>query len=198
MATPLTASPSLSLSDFLAQPETKPATEYVAGHLYPKPMPKGKHSVLQGWLIAWLNQRGIPTQTYLAFPELRCTLGDIAPQGQAQRSLVPDISVFGWERLPRDGAGEIANDFAIAPDWAIEILSPAQSPSRVIDNLLFCLNYGTKLGWLLDPSEKILISFQPNQQPQTWSNAAIVPTLFMADQNLSVEEIFACLNPFAP
>jgi Uma2 family endonuclease len=38
----------------------------------------------------------------------------------------------------------------------IEILSPQQSSIRVIDNILFALNRGTELAWLIDPQEKIL------------------------------------------
>ncbi|TRT61300.1 MAG: Uma2 family endonuclease, partial [Microcystis sp. M_QC_C_20170808_M2Col] len=38
---------SLSLEAFLALPETKPAREYYHGIVTQKPMPKGKHSILQ-------------------------------------------------------------------------------------------------------------------------------------------------------
>lgn len=37
----------LSLEEFLALPETKPASEYIDGQIYQKPMPQGKHSKLQ-------------------------------------------------------------------------------------------------------------------------------------------------------
>lgn len=149
--------PSISLEEFLTQPETKPACEYIDGYVYQKPMPQGKHSTLQTRLVAAINQVGIPNQTAHAFTELRCTF--------AGRSLVPDIAVFEWERIPLNEAGEVENQFLIYPDWAIEILSPEQRPTRVINNILFCLNHGTQLGWLIDPEERTVIVFQPNQQP---------------------------------
>jgi Uma2 family endonuclease len=34
---------------------------------------------------------------------------------------VPDISVIGWEHIPRNPDGTVTNIFAIAPDWTIEI-----------------------------------------------------------------------------
>ncbi len=37
---------SLSLQEFLQQPETKPASEYIDGEIIQKPMPKGRHSRL--------------------------------------------------------------------------------------------------------------------------------------------------------
>jgi Uma2 family endonuclease len=94
-------------------------------------MPKGKHSAIQTFLASAINQVGIPKKSVRAFTELRCTFGG--------RSLVPDITVFSWQKIPLDTNGEIENTFEIAPDWTIEILSPEQSPSRVIDKILFCL-----------------------------------------------------------
>jgi Uma2 family endonuclease len=60
---------------------------------------------------------------------LRCTFGG--------RSLVPDIAVFEWSRIPLNANGEIENRFEIVPDWTIEILSPDQNPTRVINNICF-------------------------------------------------------------
>ena len=37
----------LTLEEFLTLPETKPASEYIAGQVIQKPMPQGKHSKLQ-------------------------------------------------------------------------------------------------------------------------------------------------------
>ncbi|MFN9817256.1 MAG: Uma2 family endonuclease, partial [Pseudanabaena sp.] len=33
----------LSIEEFLALPETKPASEYIDGQIYQKPMPQGQH-----------------------------------------------------------------------------------------------------------------------------------------------------------
>ncbi len=96
-----------------------------------------------------------PEITY-ALPELRCNFGD--------RSLVPDVVVFQWERIPRTEKGRIANRFNTYPDWSIEILSPAQSYLKVLDNLLFCSQYGTKLGWLIPPEEEFILVVFPEQK----------------------------------
>jgi len=42
----------LSLEEFLKLPETKPASVYIDGAIVQKPMPKGRHSRLQGKLCA--------------------------------------------------------------------------------------------------------------------------------------------------
>jgi Uma2 family endonuclease len=76
---------------------------------------------------------------------------------------VPDVSIFSWDRIPRNEDGSIANLFAIAPDWMIEILSPEQRSTKVIAKILHSLKHGTQLGWLIDPKEKAILIFYPNQ-----------------------------------
>lgn len=49
-----------SLDEFLQLPETKPASEYIDGRVYQKPMPQGKHSILQTELSSTINQLGKP------------------------------------------------------------------------------------------------------------------------------------------
>jgi len=177
----------LSLADFLELPETKPASVYIDGGIYQKPMPKGKHSAIQTFLATTIERVGMPQRIARAFTELRCTFGG--------RSIVPDVTVFSWQRIPLDANGEIENTFTIAPDWTIEILSPDQSSTRVINNILFCLNHGTELGWFIDPQERLIITFRPRQQPEIRQNQDSLPVLSsLADLQLSVQDVFSCLR----
>jgi Uma2 family endonuclease len=188
MASVSSAATALSLQEFLNLPETKPASEYIGGRVYQKPMPQGKHSRLQTRLSAEINQKIESKRLGCAFTELRCT--------STGRSIVPDISVFNSERIPRSVNGEVENTFTTYPDWTIEILSPDQRPTRVINNILFCLNHGTRLGWLIDPEEKNVIIFQPNQQPigreEPTDCLITLPTL--QNWQLTVEELFNWLS----
>ncbi|MFM7600738.1 MAG: Uma2 family endonuclease, partial [Pseudanabaena sp.] len=149
--------PSITLDRFLTQPETKPASEYINGSIYQKPRQQGQHSRLQLKFCNTVNAVTEDKQIALALPELRCSFGD--------RSIVPDVAVFRWERLPVNAEGEIENVFPIYPDWVIEILSPEQAPMRVISNILHCLKHGTEMGWLLFPKERSLLIFQRDRQP---------------------------------
>lgn len=120
----------ITLEEFLALPETKPASEYINGQVIQKPMPQGKHSKLQGKLVTAINQVVEDKKVALSFPELRCTFGD--------RSIVPDVAVFAWSQILVDENGDIANVFPIYPDWTIEILSPDQSSIKVMGRILHC------------------------------------------------------------
>ncbi|HAX89235.1 MAG TPA: hypothetical protein DCY91_23995 [Cyanobacteria bacterium UBA11370] len=109
-----TATQPLTLEEFLKFPETKPASEFIKGEIVQKPMPQGEHSRLQFKFCAVVNEVAEPEKIAIAFPELRCTFrGD---------SIVPDVAVFWWERIPVRPPGRIANRFEIHPDWSIEIL----------------------------------------------------------------------------
>lgn len=150
-------------------------------------MLKGKHSQLQTRFSAEINLVAEPNRLACAFTELRCTFGG--------RSIVPDITVFSWQRIPLDANGEIENTFEIAPDWVIEILSPEQSPSRVIDKILFCLNHGTELGWLIDPQERLIIIFKPEHQPEIKEGQENLPILSLLEHwQISVQDVFSWLT----
>ncbi|MBW4540836.1 MAG: Uma2 family endonuclease [Myxacorys chilensis ATA2-1-KO14] len=174
----------LTLEEFLQLPETNPASEYIDGQIMQKPMPEGEHSAIQTELPPAINAALRSQKIARAFTELRCTFGG--------RSTVPDISVFVWDRIPRKDDGSVANDFAIAPDWTIEILSPDQSQTKVVKNILHCLKHGTQLGWLIDPSEKTVFVCAPNHPGDFFDEPEqIIPVPdFAKDLQLTVQQLF--------
>ncbi len=177
---------SLTLEEFLQLPETKPGSEYIEGVIVPKPMPKSRHSRLQGKLIDAINTVAEPTRIAYAFPELRCTFGG--------RSIIPDVSVFRWQNIVLDEQGEPVDDVFAAPDWVIEILSPEQSANRVTGNILHCLEHGCQLGWLVDPDDRSVILFQPRQQPIFCHQNAVLKILSDIDLMLTARQVFNWLS----
>jgi len=182
----IAASKSITLAEFLKLPETKPVSEYTNGEVLQKPMPKGRHSRLQSKLDAAINQVSEEKQVAYAFPELRCTFGD--------RSIVPDIAVFKWERIAFTATGEVTDNFEKHPDWTIEILSPEQKPNKVIGNILHCLCYGCRLGWFIDPDDRSILVFLPNQQPELYQGNVLLPLLAEIDLEITAEQIFNWLK----
>lgn len=175
-----------TLDEFLALPETKPASEFIHGQITQKPMPQGEHSLLQGTLCETISQIAKPKQIALAFPELRCVFGGLA--------IVPDIAVFRWERIPRLPSGRIANRFETYPDWAIEILSPDQRYKQVLAKLLHCAEYGTELGWLLDAEDESILLVDSDRRVREFKNSDRLPVLEGIDLELTVEQVFSWLS----
>ncbi|MFM7448721.1 MAG: Uma2 family endonuclease [Leptolyngbyaceae cyanobacterium] len=176
----------LTLEKFLDRPETKPASEFINGEVSQKPMPQGEHSTLQSELCDRINQVSKAAKLAYAFPELRCTFGGA--------SIVPDVAVFRWGRIPRTDTGRVANRFNLHPDWAIEILSPDQSLTKVLGNLLHCSEHGTELGWLLDPAEESILVVFADQRVQLLSSDRPLPILSDIPLLLTVEQVFGCLS----
>lgn len=176
----------ITLKEFLTLPETKPASEYIDGKIIQKPMPKGKHSRLQLKLCDAINAIAEPQKLAYAFPELRCTFNG--------RSIVPDVAVFEWSRIAFDAEGEPPNDFVTYPDWTIEILSPEQRANRVTGNILHCIHAGCQLGWLVDPDDRSILAFLPNQEPIFCEGSDRLPVLAAIDLDLTAEQLFNWLK----
>ncbi|QKQ76663.1 Uma2 family endonuclease [Nostoc sp. TCL240-02] len=182
----------LTLSEFLDLPETEPASEYIDGRIIQKPMPQGEHSAIQTELAPAINLIVKPKQIARAFCELRCTFG-VGVARRGHRSIVPDISVFMFDRIPRKDNGGVANVFSIAPNWTIEILSPDQSQTKVTKNILHCLKYGTQMGWLIDPKEQSVFVYLPDQPTTFYEELGTqlpVPE-FAKDFSLTVAGLFS-------
>lgn len=178
----------LTLSDFLNLPETKPASEFINGQVTQKSMPQGQHSIIQWELLYAINQVLKTKRMGLALPELRCNFGT--------RSVVPDVVVFKSENIGSNVNGEIINQFNIPPDWLIEIISPNQFSIRVIDNILYCLKHGSEMGWLIDPQEKLILVYTPNQVPIGFElgNEILPVPSFAQDLQLNIETVFSWLK----
>jgi Uma2 family endonuclease len=182
-----TLTKSLTLEEFLQQPETKPPSEYIYGVIIQKPMPQGEHSAIQGDLIPFINAALRSKKIARAFPKLRCNFDG--------RAIVPDISVYTWSQISRKENGEVANIFSGSPDWMIEILSPEQSQTQVIKKILHTLKHDTQMGWLINPQEKSVLVYAPNKTTEVFDEQDLILPVpeFARELELTVGHLFAWL-----
>ncbi|MCU0540618.1 MAG: Uma2 family endonuclease [Oscillatoriaceae cyanobacterium Prado104] len=178
--------PKPALEEFLKLPETEPASEFVDGEIIQKPMPQGEHSIIQVELCKTIDRVAQTPKIAKAFSELRCTFGG--------ESIVPDVAVFRWERIPFLPSGRIANIFEINPDWSIEILSPNQNQTKVLRKLLHCSRHGTELGWLLDPEEESILAVFPGQKVELYRDADRLSVINGIELELTVSNVFNWLS----
>lgn len=176
----------LTLDNFLALPEQKPALEFVDGEVIQKPLPTVTHSILQGAFI-FLLRTELLKRGFHILPELRHVFGD------PSRSYVPDLSIVASGRLQVDSSGEVLDDFYIVPDIAIEILSPHQGVGRTLEKLSFYVANGVKLGIFVDPDRKQAIVVRQGEQPKAVSeHLSFAPVL--DDVELNLADLFAQLR----
>ncbi len=166
-------------------PEAKPALEWVNGRALQKASPQRKHAVAQGRFCgafdAWALERGsgeVGTEW-----EFR-----IAPPGEARRPLVPDVAYLSYNRVPFDD--EKASDIPrVAPDVAVEVLSPGDLRRDVDEKIRVFLASGTSVVFVVDTKNEAVTAFDSRGSEQfgrfdTVRHAALpgfalqVPSLF--------------------
>ena len=147
----------MTLEQFLKLPEKKPALEYERGVVKQKVSPKGPHSRLQFWLSYRFDSSDAPSKRAAAFPEARITFGG--------RSLVPDVVVYRWDRIPRDPDGRVAEDFTTPSDIAVEILSPGQSAAEYERRCRWYVEHGIQVALLVSPRRESVKLFRSGQEP---------------------------------
>lgn len=150
----------LTLDQFLALPEEKPALEFVDGEVIQKPLPDFFHSTIQGVIIELLSPQ-LLTRGFYILPEWRNTFT------VAARSYVPDLGIIDTRRVPVDASGDFLNDAHLVPDVAIEILSPGQSAGPLLNKLSFYLSNGAQLGILIDARQKLVTVVRQGEEPAT-------------------------------
>ncbi len=175
----------LPIEEFLALPETKPASEYIDGQIYQKQMPQFQHSTFQIEIATAINLIGKPQKLAFAFPELRCNVGNV--------SIVPDIAVMRWANIPFLPNKRVANQVPVAPDWIIEILSPDQSPLRVMNKISSAITNGSELGWLISPAQDFIMVYEGDRFPEKMSGKDILPVLDVLNWQVTVDDVFNLL-----
>ena len=141
----------MSLDEFLALPEEKPALEYADGVVTQKVSPKMYHGRTQGWFAELVNVHGVPQRLAMAFTETRSTFGG--------RSYVPDVGIYRWTNLPRRPDGKLLNEATTPWDVAVEIVSPKQSRRELEAKCRWYVANGVEVSLLIDPDREDVVRF---------------------------------------
>jgi Uma2 family endonuclease len=72
-----------------------------------------------------------------------------------------------------------------------------QTPSNTmtLEDILFCLKYGTQMGWLIDPDEQTVFVYRPKQETEVFDapDALIPMPSFASDLQLTIKDLFGWL-----
>jgi Uma2 family endonuclease len=147
----------MTLDEFLALPETKPALEYIDGIVTQKPYRQGQRAILLTHLAMEIDAFAKPSKLALALPGLRTTY--------AGQSRAPDVAVYARHRIPVLPNGRIANLIPGPPDIIGEILSPDQSATELIITCIWCVKNGVRIALLVDPHRDTVLRFLPDALP---------------------------------
>lgn len=81
----------------------------------------------------------------------------------------PDIGFVRGDRIP---SGDLTEKFwPGAPDLAVEVTSPGDSPSEVDEKVEDYLSAGVRLIWIINPGKRTVTVHRPNSEPQALSES---------------------------
>ncbi|RKU14731.1 hypothetical protein C6501_07790 [Candidatus Poribacteria bacterium] len=130
--------------------------EYIKGELVPMSPPTMEHGEISMSLI-------LPLGAYVREKQL----GRLYPADTTfkldDRLVKPDIAFVSTERLPenrRQGS-------PIPPDLAVEVVSPTDSQSKVVEKALAYLKAGTRLVWIIEPIGKTVTVYRSETEIKT-------------------------------
>lgn len=153
----------------------RPDCDYVDGEVIERNVGEFQHSMLQGILIWMLYEcaRRLPLRVV---PELRMRVS-------RTRFRIPDVCVMLREQQPEPV-------LTIAPFLCIEILSPEDRMSRVIERVREYLAFGVKHVWVVDPENRTAYSYTKDEGRE------VRDSLITANPEISISlgELFAELE----
>ena len=168
-------------------PEAKPAFEFIDERLVQKVSPRYSHARLQynlAYLIGvWARDRGrVGTEWrfHLDLPE------------PGRNSLVPDVAYLSYERLPRE-ARAAAEEPHVAPDLAVEILSPSDWRSQVERKTELYIAAGTDVVMEVDPRHRT-IAIHDRSGDRSFGEGDVLEHAALPGFRLAVAELFATLD----
>ena len=137
----------MTLEEFLEQDVE--GYEYVSGELVPMAPPSREHGEISVNVIRYLDAHVYEHKIgRLYTAETTFQVGE--------RTAKPDVAFVSADRL----TGDKTKGFSIPPDLAIEVISPSDVQSRVVEKALAYLEAGTRLVWVLEPVSKTVTVYR--------------------------------------
>jgi len=181
----------VSLEQFLAMPETEPASELIDGEVIQKMSPTLYHGTLVAELIRLLGQYLHESREGRLVTEVRHV------NFAEERIFLPDINVTLAARQPTTREAGQHGLVSVPPDFALEVVSPGDSVGRVLEKADFYMRSGTQLLWLIDPDSESITTYRPGQPPAIHRAPAVIDAQpVLSDFSLDVGALFAVLHEY--
>ena len=178
----ITSTTYLSLQEFFELPESDRPLELVDGQAIPKMSPKSFHSAVQAALITllqnWCQGKG------RAYPEWAIKL----KRNGVDWVPVPDLTYISYKLLSADWMLDEA--CPVAPELAIEIISPGQSFGDLAEKAVDYLQAGVARVWLIDTHAQSITIFYPDTLPKTIKGTTAINDDLFPELNLTPQQIF--------
>lgn len=145
----------MTAEDLLALPDDGSTYELIEGELRQMPPTSGEHSRVELYVAFWL-------MSYVYLHRLGKVYGSDAGfrlKRSPDTVLCPDTSFVRTERVPRDDQTGIIE---LAPDLAVEVISPSNTITEMDDKVAAYLAAGTSLVWVVRPRRRQVTVYAPD------------------------------------
>lgn len=152
---------------------SKGAFEFIEGEFIPLLPETFGHVYLSNKLLMLLDFH--TRQLGSAFVKLPFVIPSQASKSHIKGSRVPDVAFITAERLnayKEANPDWRDNPLALIPDLVIEVISPTDKFSNVVKKILRYLKDGVRLGWVIDPQERIVMIYTPGSNQHTTLQAS--------------------------
>ncbi len=173
--------------------DTKPYHELIDGVVIRKSAATDNHGALVAELIAELGIYLRRTREAIVRTEVR-HLGRAAG-----RVYLPDVSVTVRGRAVTDPEIRARGPIEVAPDLAIEILSPDDPAGRVLERADFYMRSGVRLLWVVDPDTETVTVYRPGAPPGLHrAPQSLDASPVLREFRLDLASLFAVLHTEGP
>ncbi len=148
-AVPTAPAPLLTAAELLALPDDDYRYELVRGKLLRRPLPGLRHGRTVARVVSGLGRFVDERQLGIVLAESGYHL-----EWEPDTVRAPDVSFISAERLPPDG---FPHSYPmLAPDLAVEVLSPSERPGARREKMRDYFAAGTRLVWEIDPARRTI------------------------------------------
>ena len=173
------SSKKLTIEEFFELPESNRPYELIDGRAIPKMSPKFFHSAVQAALIILLqSKRG------RIYPEWAIKL----QRNKTDWVPIPDLTYISYNRLSTDWILDEA--CPVAPELAIEIISPGQTFGDMTEKATDYLQAGIDRVWLVDTKSQSITVFRANNIPTTFRGTAAITDDLLPELEITPQQIF--------
>jgi len=137
----------------MVPPEDGSKIELVRGELETMCRPGFRHGLRQGRVYRILDNYGQTHRHGRAVVET-----GVVTDRDPDTVRGPDVSYWSAERLPLDQEPEGYPD--IAPDLAVEVLSPSNRVARILEKMRELFERGVRMVWVVDPENRTVTVYR--------------------------------------
>ncbi|TYQ23935.1 Uma2 family endonuclease [Pseudanabaena sp. UWO310] len=171
----------LTLTEFLASPESDQNYEFIDGQMVKKMSPKRFHAALQGVLYRYLGD--LFEDKGFVYPEW----GIVLTRNEQDWCPVPDLTYISIERLPSDVGNEMC---PVPPELVIEIMSEGQTFKEFVAKAGDYLKAGILRVWVIDPMSRTFTVFYPDRPPENYQGDRLLTDELFSDLVVTAEQFF--------